>query len=82
MNSEGLLGGGIFRTWQNPMYQPYLADSARIMRRFGKRVQWHGQQQRDWLDWIGDPVPGAEHKWATRVEYRALREGPDSVSED
>jgi len=49
--------------------------------RVGKRVQWHGQQLRDWLDWIGDPVPGAEHKWATRVEYRALREDPDSASE-
>jgi len=49
--------------------------------RAGKRVQWHGQQLRDWLDWIGDPVPGAEHKWATRVEYRALREDPGSASE-
>jgi len=49
--------------------------------RTGKRVQWHGQQLRDWIDWIGDPVPGAEHKWANRVEYRALRENPGSASE-
>jgi predicted RNA-binding Zn-ribbon protein involved in translation (DUF1610 family) len=49
--------------------------------RAGKRVQWHGQQLRDWLDWIGDPVPGAEHKWATLVEYRALREDSGTARE-
>jgi len=32
--------------------------------RVGKRVQWHGDQLREWLEWIGKPAPGAEHKWA------------------
>lgn len=36
----------------------------------GKRVQWHGDQLHSWLSWIGHPVPGVEHKWAsTRNEY-------------
>jgi ribosomal protein S27AE len=61
--------------------QRVLATAGIDATRTGKRVQWHGQQLRDWLDWIGDPVPGAEHKWATRVEYRALRERPSSASE-
>lgn len=42
--------------------------------RTGKRVQWHGEQLREWLEWIGEAVPGAEYKWAaTREEYERLR---------
>lgn len=48
-----------------------LADVGVNATRAGKRVQWHGEQLRAWLDWIGEPVLGAEHKWATsRDEYQ------------
>ncbi|WP_188976805.1 hypothetical protein [Halocalculus aciditolerans] len=42
--------------------------------------RWHNYVQLtsddldNWLAWIGDPVPGVEHKWATsREEYERLR---------
>jgi len=40
-----------------------LATVAIDATRAGKRIQWHGQQVRDWLSFIGDPVPGVEYKW-------------------
>lgn len=35
-----------------------------------------------WLDWIGDPIPGVEYKWADdQAMYRALREAPTTRPE-
>lgn len=44
--------------------QRVLATAEIDVTRVGKRIQWHGQQVRDWLTFIGSPVPGAEYKWA------------------
>lgn len=39
-----------------------------------KRVQLPPNQSRRWLDWVGDPVRGSEHKWATNpIVYQTLR---------
>jgi len=61
--------------------QRVLATTGVDATRAGKRIQWHGEQLREWLTRIGDPVPGVEHKWATQVEYQALREDPATTSE-
>jgi len=43
--------------------------------RVGDRVVFYADELREWLGWIGEPVPGVEHKWAlSRVEYLAHRE--------
>lgn len=56
-----------------------LADVGVDATRAGKRVQWHGEQLREWLAWIGDPVPGAEYKWASSpVTYQAARHKHES----
>jgi len=42
--------------------------------RVGKRVQFHGQQVRSWLDWIEPAVPGVEYKWvSSQGEYEERR---------
>lgn len=63
--------------------QRVLATVAIDATRAGKRVQWHGQQIRDWLTFIGDAVPGAAHKWATTiVEYRTIRDDEPGIDEE
>jgi hypothetical protein len=47
--------------------------------RLDRRVVFYGDDLRDWLSWIGDPVLGAEHKWETeQAIYWALRSDADS----
>jgi hypothetical protein len=51
-------------------------------RRLDRRVCMFGDELQDWIAWLGDPVSGVEHKWATNpVNYRALRTGPTSETE-
>lgn len=40
-----------------------------------RRVEFRKSEIGNWLDWLGDSVPGVEHKWAdSLVEYRTLLE--------
>ena len=51
-----------------------LATASVDATRAGKRVQWHGEQLLEWLAWIGNAAPGAEHKWAdTQATYQRRR---------
>lgn len=62
--------------------QRVLATAGVDATRVGKRVQWHGEQLREWLAWIGEPVPGVEHKWVDSIAtYRTLREVPHADGE-
>ncbi|HET7323982.1 MAG TPA: hypothetical protein VFJ06_06605 [Halococcus sp.] len=48
--------------------------------RAGKRVQLSPKQTTAWLEWIGDPVPGVEYKWAaTHEEYRDLKRDEEGL---
>jgi len=50
--------------------------------RLDRRVVLYGDDLRDWLSWIGDPVPGVEHKWQTsKAVYKTLRTEPETESE-
>ncbi len=42
--------------------------------KWDRRVALNRDETGDWLAWLGDPVPGSEHKWATsRAVYQRLR---------
>jgi hypothetical protein len=42
--------------------------------RAGRRVQLPPKQTTAWLDWIGDPVPGVDYRWAVDIEeYRETK---------
>ncbi len=48
--------------------------------RVEKRVQLPPKQTTAWLDWIGDPIPGVEYKWAAeREEYRGLKRDEEGL---
>lgn len=50
-----------------------LENSGFDAKRVGKRVQLRPRETQRWLDWIGDPVPGVTHKWATtKTEYKEV----------
>lgn len=59
-----------------------LQDAGVAPTRVQKRVQWQGSQVDDWLDWIGEPVPGVKHKWAdTLLEYRMQRADVETAAD-
>lgn len=44
-----------------------------------KRVRFSPTELEAWLEWIGEPAPGVEYKWAeSLVVYRTLRDEPRS----
>lgn len=44
-----------------------------------RRIALSSTETGRWLEWLGDPTPGSEYKWAgSLAEYRAIRDGPDS----
>jgi len=48
--------------------------------RAGARVQLPPKQVTGWLDWIDDPVPGIEYKWAaTEDEYRDYKRDAEAL---
>ncbi|MDL0133540.1 hypothetical protein [Halobacterium salinarum] len=54
--------------WIQRVLETAGVDATRV----GKRVQWHGEQVREWFGGIGERVPGAAHKWAERrLAYQA-----------
>jgi hypothetical protein len=36
--------------------------------RLDRRVSIYADDLRDWLEWIGEPIPGVEHKWALQKD--------------
>ena len=48
--------------------------------RVGRIVQLSPKQITAWLDWIGEPVPGVEYKWAaTHDEYTNLKRDAEAL---
>jgi hypothetical protein len=59
--------------------QRLLSDSGVEGQRHHDYVKLSSTALRDWLRWIGDPVPGAEHLWAeSEAEYQTLRTRPEA----
>ena len=50
--------------------------------RIHNRVQLSPTESNEWLEWIGEHVPGVAYKWChSRIEYQALREEPETEAE-
>lgn len=63
-------------------YERVLSDAGYEATRAGKRVQLPPTGVKRWLDWIGQAVPGVEHKWQTdKAAYKALRTEPKTESD-
>jgi len=63
-------------------YQRALSEVGYGATRAGKRVQLPPSEIKRWLGWIGDAVPGVEHKWQTdKAVYKTLRTEPETESD-
>lgn len=62
---------------------------SRLLARVGfSAVQWERRvalpraETEQWLEWLGEPTPGSEYKWATSaIEYRALRKSSETAAD-
>lgn len=62
--------------------QRVLEDTGFDTNRAGKRVQFPPLETGRWLEWLGNPIPGADHKWEpSPIDYRVQRQAPESESD-